>query len=252
MLHVNNLSFAFGEQTLLAQINLECGPGDVVGIVGKSGSGKTTLLNLISGFLVTAQGRVSVDGQAPRVAARQQKIGYVFQNATLIPWLTVFQNAALPLRLHASKNGRRASGNVVAATLRRAHIADAASKYPHELSGGMQARAAIARALVYQPKLLLLDEPFAGLDDILKESFIYPELQELLATEQVATVLVTHNLNEALLLCDRVHVLRSENGHGPSRLVHLEEVLFDRPRNTALYESQQFMAARRRIREHLL
>lgn len=251
MLLFKDVSFGFGDHRILDAISFECHSGLVCGIVGRSGVGKTTILNLAAGWYRNVSGTVLIDGRAPGEAAREQKVGYVFQSPSLIPWATVMQNVALPLQLHPSRNGSRVDWTHVRHTLERTHIAHAADKYPHELSGGMQTRVGIARALVYRPSVLLLDEPFNGLDDMLKEQFIYPELQDLLAAEQKATVLVTHNLNEALLLCDRVYVLRAESGREPSRLVHREDVPFPRPRTPVLYENTEFMTARRRIREHL-
>ena len=251
MLVLKNVTFGYNGRPIIEDVTIECRPGEICGVLGGSGVGKTTLLNIAAGTLQCATGHVAIDGMPPVAAARAQKIGYVFQAATLEPWHTVAQCVSLPLELHSKPADVRERAALVRQTLERTHIGHAADKYAHELSGGMQARASIARAIVYRPNVLLLDEPFNGVDDLVKENFIYPELQELLATEKMATLLVTHNLNEAILLCTRVFVLRAENNDGPSRIVHVEDVQFPRPRTIDLYENSEFLAAHRRIREHL-
>jgi NitT/TauT family transport system ATP-binding protein len=255
MLSVKNISFAFDNQSVLERINIECGAAETVGIVGQSGSGKTTLLNLIAGYIPWDGGAITVDGVPPVAAAREQKIGYIFQTPTLMPWLTVRQNVELPLRIRSAQrqnSNTRFPSEVqkVEDAMTSAHIAHAANKFPHELSGGMQTRASIARAIVYQPILLLADEPLSALDDVVKES-LYQDFQEITAERRTATVLVTHNLTDAILLCDRVYVLGNKDEGTPSTVVHCEQINLARPRTPEVLSDDDFLIARRRLREAL-
>lgn len=252
MLRIEHLSFWFGPRQILADISIDCGSGEIIGIVGRSGIGKTTLLNVAAGILPCQSGTVLVNRTAPRIARSSQKIGYLFQSPTLLPWLTCEQNVALPLQLRRnSSDGQHRTQAAVRAALERAQIAEARCKYPHELSGGMQTRAALARALVYEPGLLLMDEPFNGLDDLVKEK-LCRDLQNVLADSHTASVLVTHNLSEAVLLCDRVYVLGTETPEGACRVLRCERIPFSRPRDTALLNEPEFAAARKRVREALV
>jgi NitT/TauT family transport system ATP-binding protein len=260
MLIAEEVNFSFNGTPILENISCRCAAGEVIGIVGRSGAGKTTLLNLMSGYLPLESGRISVDGVEPTRAAKLQRIGYVFQSPTLIPWLSIKNNTALPLRIRKeigivsslAQMWRRRRDEVqqraVNGALERAHIEHAASKIPKELSGGMQTRAAIARAIVYQPSLILLDEPFNFLDDIVKES-LYKDLQQVLAEIKAAAVLVTHNLSEAVLLCDRVYVLNQSPGSSANTILHCEVISFPKPRDLDLLGDSKFFSARKRIRE---
>jgi NitT/TauT family transport system ATP-binding protein len=249
MLAVRNVSYRYGDQAVLADIELSCNAGETVGIVGASGSGKTTLLNLIAGSLVSDRGSIEIDHLPPSEAVRQQRIGYIFQTPALMSWLTVRQNVELPMQLRATRKRSTATAEVDAA-LAVAHIADAAEKFPHQLSGGMQTRASIARAIVYRPALLLADEPFSALDDLVKES-LYRDLQAVAEHTGAAVVLVTHNLSEAALLCDRVYVLGRGRHEFASCILHCEEIALPRPRTPGMMEDQRYLTARRRVREAL-
>jgi NitT/TauT family transport system ATP-binding protein len=253
MLNIRDLSFSFGLRRILADINLRCENSEIVGIVGRSGVGKSTILNVAAGILQCESGGVLVGGVPPESARTQQKIGYLFQAPNLLPWLTTQENVALPLQLRTKQKGvdRSESLDAVQSILRTLEIADASDKYPHELSGGMQTRAAMARALVYHPQLLLMDEPFNALDDVVKES-LYQEFQNIILKAQIASVLVTHNLSEAVFLCDRVYVLGTEVSTAPSRFIHCETIPFDRPRGTNLLNDPLFAAVRSRVREALI
>jgi len=247
MLLLDTVSFAFPGRPVLADISLQCKAGETIGFVGKSGIGKTTLLNLISGYLPGFSGRILVGGAEPSEAARLQQIGFIFQTPTLVPWLTVRQNVSLPLRLHSQPHGEAEAR--VDAALRSARILHAETLLPHQLSGGMQTRAAIARSIVYDPQILLMDEPFTGLDDVIKEQ-IFTELQTRWLESDTANVLVSHELSEVIRLCDRVYVLRTDE-HGPSRIVHCEPVNLKRPRGIDVLEAPAFLAARRRVWQYL-
>lgn len=246
MLTIDTLSFSFSTRRVLADITLHCNAGQTIGIVGRSGIGKTTLLNCICGYLNDYSGSVTVAGLPPREAARAQKIGFVFQSPTLVPWLTVRENVCLPLLL---QNGRADNASHIDEAMRNARIIAAQHLRPHQLSGGMQTRAAIARSIVYRPSLLLLDEPFTGLDDVVKEE-LFTDLQTRWLASATASVLVSHDLSEVTRLCDRVYVLKADDD-GTCRIVHCEEVPLGKPRNVETFDNPAFLASRKQIWTHL-
>jgi len=244
MLKVENLNFSYGNARVLDNISISCALGETVAILGRSGSGKSTLLNLIAGTLQVPTGLILVKGSSPRDAARKGNIGYIFQSPTLLPWRTVRENVEVALQI--TRGSRETLTPSVDAALAIAHISHAAHQLPHELSGGMQTRASIARALSYGPSLLLADEPFSNLDDFVKES-LYAEFQSTISSTQMSTVLVTHSLNEALLLADRIYVLGTHGPNGPSTVVHCEIVPLPRPRGSELFGEEAFLAIRMRL-----
>ena len=276
MISVKSVTFSFGEKPVLNDINLFCGRGEIIGIAGRSGSGKSTLLNLLCGYIPVQAGVIQIDETTPRDAVRNKKVSYVFQNPTLLPWQKIKDNTLLPLRLGKKnysplrlkkkksifsllkefilKRHREKIGQLSAAerAMKLSHITEAAHLFPDELSGGMQTRASIARSLVYDPSVLLLDEPFSALDDIVKEQ-IYGDLQKVLKTLNSATVLVTHNLAEAVLLCDRVYVLNSvhQDSSSGNTITHCEVISLNRPRTLDLLEKPEFLLALKTIREKL-
>ena len=178
--------------------------GQFVVILGPSGCGKTTLLRIMSGLLEPAAGRVLLGGSPPDVARRHRAIGWLAQDDGLLPWRNVLDNVELPLRI-ARHNDRAAALEI----LERVGLSSAARQYPHELSGGMRQRAALARALVARPPFLFLDEPFAHLDELTRERLgeLVLDLRTQSSDEPPTTVLVTHSVAEAVRLADRVLVL---------------------------------------------
>jgi NitT/TauT family transport system ATP-binding protein len=257
MLVANKVSHSYSGRAVLHDLNITCPPAKTVAIIGPSGSGKTTMLSILSGFLRPSGGEVTFNGVSPTIAAKRKQIGYVFQQATLIPWLTVFQNVALPALLDSPTRATVPatwrslsweSRTKVWTMLELARISHAATLYPHELSGGMKARAALARALVTAPSLLLLDEPMNGLDDQVKEE-LYSEFQSLATAP--ATVLVTHNLQEAILLADHVCVIKPTADDGASTIVHEQAIPFARPRDPAIVDTAAFSAIRHELRRML-
>lgn len=199
-----------GEE-ILSGLSLDLAPGQVVAFVGKSGCGKSTLLRLAAGLSAPTGGVVDVQGA---------RLAFVFQRPNLLPWRTVAENVALPLSLQGAEDPA-----AVAAALAQVGLADAAHKLPQALSGGMQMRVSIARALVSQPTLLLLDEPFSALD-ALTRARLHRELGQILDERGFTTLLVTHDLHEAALLADRVVAL----GGPPLRVLLDLPVALDAPR----------------------
>ncbi len=249
-LQLKSVALSFSGQSIINSISLRCSSGEVIGILGESGVGKTTILNLICGYLQPEVGQISVCGKPASTAAREQLIGYVFQQPTLIPWLSAIGNVLAPLQLHQSE-GEDSETNEQRAMLamRRMKIEHAIDKLPSELSGGMQTRVGLARAIVYHPELLLLDEPFSSLDDMVSEQ-LYMEIQDLVSDYQPATVLVTHNLIEAIQMCDRIYILKSDGEQGAT-IVAEESIELPRPRSMEIIGTEQFSEVWNKIRGHL-
>ncbi|MBD7918686.1 ABC transporter ATP-binding protein [Cellulomonas sp. Sa3CUA2] len=191
----------------LAVLDVDVAPGELVVLVGPSGCGKSTALNLVAGFLEPTRGRVLVDDVPVRGPGVDR--GVVFQQPRLFPWLTVRDNVALGPRLAGA--GRRERTELAQATLELVGLPDAGDRRPWELSGGMQQRAAIARALVGRPRVLLMDEPFAALDALTRER-LQEELLHLWATTGTTVLFVTHSVDEAAFLGTRALVFSASPG----------------------------------------
>lgn len=207
-------------------------------LVGRSGCGKTTLLKLAAGLLLPDQGSVRIDGIALREPG--ERIGFVFQAPTLLDWLSVLDNVLLPLSL---KRRLRPEDRRKGLELLQLVSLDAyAERYPSQLSGGQQSRVAVARALIAEPDLLLLDEPFAALDALTREE-LQDDLLRLCALQATTVLFVTHDITEAVYLADRVAVMAS------GRLHHELTIDLARPRHREMRYSPQFNALCRDLRE---
>jgi NitT/TauT family transport system ATP-binding protein len=247
-LAVDNVSFAYGEgDAILRKVALEVPEGQFLTLLGPSGSGKSTLLRLIAGLEKPTDGRLAWQGLPISGPGIDRAV--VFQNYSLFPWLKVEDNVALAVAKAHPKLSRSERREKARDYLGKVGLADAAGKYPFQLSGGMQQRAAIARALALEAPVLLMDEPFGALDPINRG-----KLQDLLLEVWQSTsprrtiVFVTHDVDEALYLGDRVAVL----GASPGRVLAQIGVPFERPRNRArLFASQDFHALREEIAELL-
>ncbi len=214
-------TYAGGAQAL-QPLDLRVAAGEFVSLIGPSGCGKSTLLRLAAGLLAPSTGQLRVDGQA---APQAGQLAYVFQEATLMPWARVQANVRLPLDLAGVPRARADAR--VAEALARVGLPDCAQQWPRQLSGGMQMRVSIARALVTRPRLLLMDEPFGALDEITRNR-LDGELQALWlarrgAAQPLTVLFVTHSLHEAVFLSQRVLVMAA----GPGRLV--DELAIDMP-----------------------
>ncbi len=204
-------------------------PGQIFSLIGPSGCGKTTLLRLIAGLQTASAGEVRID---PPADGRSGEIAFVFQQPSLLPWRTALENVALPLELTTTDNAsHRQSASMD--LLENVGLGDAAHLLPHQLSGGMKMRVSIARALVTQPSILLLDEPFAALDDMLRNQLGQWFLQ-LWQERQFTAVMVTHNIAESILLSHRIGVMRG------GRLAALIDNPLPQPRNDLLRRSPEF------------
>jgi taurine transport system ATP-binding protein len=221
----------------LDQVDLELAAGEAVAVVGPSGCGKSTLLRMVAGFLAPSQGRVLVDGRP--VGGPGPDRGVVFQQPRLFPWLTVQGNVEFGLSMAGM--ARAARRRRAAELLDAVGLGDVGRLRPYELSGGMQQRAAIARALAPDPRILLLDEPFAALDALTRER-LQERLRQIWMSTGKTMVLVTHSVDEAALLGSRVLVLSPR----PGRVVFDE--LSDLPRRDHARDLPEFAALRARIR----
>jgi NitT/TauT family transport system ATP-binding protein len=199
-----------GPRDVLAQTSLSINAGEFVTLLGPSGCGKSTLLNLTAGTLRPRQGTIHFDGK--QVTSINRNVGYVTQEDTMLPWLTLAANVGLPLRMRRVSRAEIAAR--VTALLASFGLESAAPLYPAQLSGGMKKRGLLARALIYKPRLLLMDEPFAALDAQLRMQ-LQSELRRVVRDTGIAVLFVTHDLEEAALLSDRVVVI----GGAPGRLI---------------------------------
>lgn len=206
----SSVSKNLGGVQVLDHVDLEIRTGTVTAILGESGSGKSTLLNHINGLLVPDTGRIEVLGaelNSTNMQAMRRRMGYAVQAVGLFPHLRVYENIALASTVFgASAQATRHRARRLMELLKLGNELE--NRYPHELSGGQQQRAGLARALMLQPDLLLLDEPFSGVDPIARVS-IHAEFQNLLAAEPATTILVTHDVREAVKLASRFVILQS-------------------------------------------
>jgi putative spermidine/putrescine transport system ATP-binding protein len=202
---VRNIHHRYGHLVVLDGISLKVKRGEFVTLLGQSGSGKTTLLRIIAGLTTPTSGAVSIAGRdVTALAAQHRGVGFVFQNYALFPHLNVFENIAYPLRIRRIR-GQDLERRVRAA-LARIHLPAVGQRYPSELSGGQQQRVAVARALIYEPSVLLLDEPLGALDRKLRRH-MQLELRQLHEDLGVTCIYVTHDQEEALTMSDRVVVM---------------------------------------------
>jgi NitT/TauT family transport system ATP-binding protein len=230
-------------------ISLQAAPGEFVAIVGPSGCGKSTFMKLATGLRMPSKGSVRVDGAM--VTGPLKITGMAFQSSSLLPWRTTLDNVLLPLEIvepHRS-NFRRDRADFAAKAkrlLESVGLGGLGDKFPWELSGGMQQRASICRALIHEPKMLLLDEPFGALDAFTREE-LWCILRDLHAAQRFNVILVTHDLREAVFLADRVLVMSAR----PGRIVAERAIDTPRPRRLASAYDPASVALVQDLREHI-
>ena len=218
---------------VLDSVNLAVAKEEFISIIGPSGCGKSTILKLIAGLTPPTGGTIRVEGMTPQNA--REIISFVFQDPTLLPWRTVKENIALGLELERVPGARREK--VIASLLELVGLNHVAKSYPRELSGGMKMRVSIARALATNPRVMLLDEPFAALDEMSRDR-LNEEILRLRAEQNWTAVFVTHSVSEAVFLSDRVVVLAPN----PGRIYAEFPVELPAPRTSAMRSSPEFDA----------
>ena len=223
----------------LAPTRLAIAPGEFVAIVGPSGCGKSSLLSLIAGLVPATTGRVLVDGE--QVDRPHRKVGVVFQNDLLLYWRTVVDNILLPVEIKGWSRAQYMPR--VRTLLEQVGLQDSGAKYPGELSGGMRQRVAICRALIQEPGLLLMDEPFGALDALTREQMIM-DLQTMWRAAGNTVLFVTHSIDEAVFLADRVIVMSPR----PGRIDLDLAITLERPRRWRVHTELQFQEYVARIR----
>ena len=245
LIAVNNLEKVFntfrGEMVhALSDIEFTIDDGEFVSVVGPSGCGKTTLLRVLAGLIPGTQGDVILDGN--QVVGPSKDVGIVFQKPILLPWRTVLANVMLPVEI--LKLPRREYLARAHKLLEMVGLSDFSDKLPSELSGGMQQRAAIARALVHDPRILLMDEPFGALDALTREQ-MNMELQRIWSESGKTIFLITHSIPEAVFLADRVLVMTRR----PGEIERVIDVGLDRPRDLDTMSTPRFGEVAHEVRE---
>jgi NitT/TauT family transport system ATP-binding protein len=220
-----------GEVQALQSVDFEVGEGEFISVVGPSGCGKSTLLKILAGLLPLSSGTVTLGGRA--LTGPRAEIGMVFQSPVLLPWRTVLENILLPIEIRRLplKNYRQRAEEL----LQIVGLSGFIDRYPHELSGGMQQRAAIIRALIQDPRILLMDEPFSALDALTRER-MNVELLRIWTRHQKTVLFVTHSISESIFLADRVFVMTAR----PARLAKIIEIEFPRPRELPVINTEKF------------
>ena len=223
-----------GEVTALRGLDMRVPAGGFTALIGPSGCGKSTALRLVAGLDVPDEGTIDMDGASPDEMRRGQRIGVAFQDPSLLPWRTVSTNIRLALELV----GRRHDTDAVSELIELVGLQGFEKARPSQLSGGMRQRVAIARSLVTEPDLLLLDEPFGSLDALTRQQ-LNDELQRIWAARGTTTLLVTHSIPEAVYVADEVLVMSPR----PGRIVARHVIGFERPRTRDLLLDERFHAA---------
>ncbi|MBX9846018.1 MAG: ABC transporter ATP-binding protein [Xanthobacteraceae bacterium] len=232
----------------LSETSLRIEKGDFVALVGPSGCGKSTIMKLVTGLISASSGYVFVAGR--QVGAEPVRVGMAFQNPTLLPWLTLLDNVMLPLKIvppYRQQYRAKRKGEFrdrIEALLAQVGLAGFSNKYPWQLSGGMLQRASLCRALIHEPQLLMLDEPFGALDQFTREE-LWGVMQHLWITHRPTVLLVTHDLKEAAYLANRICVMAAR----PGRIIDDSAVAFPRPRTVTMTYEPDFVSLTQKLRE---
>jgi NitT/TauT family transport system ATP-binding protein len=240
LVKLENVSMAYGRGAAAVKavedVTLDIAQGEFIAVVGPSGCGKSSLMKLISGLHPPASGNLSLEGKP--ITGPLKSVGMAFQNSNLLPWRNALDNVLLPLEIvepYRSDFSKRKYAGKARALLESVGLQGFVDKHPWELSGGMQQRTSICRALIHEPEMLLLDEPFGALDAFTREE-LWCALRDLQAARKVTVMLVTHDLREAVFLADTVYVMSNR----PGRIVMRREVNLPRPRELDVTYTQAF------------
>ena len=247
-IEINGLSLRFdtadGPVQALSDVSLRVARGEFVSFIGPSGCGKTTLLRTVADLENPTEGLIRVNGMSPREARAKRAYGYVFQAPALYPWRSVARNIALPLEIMGFGKAEREAR--VAKGLELVNLSGFGKKYPWQLSGGMQQRASIARALSFDPDLLLMDEPFGALDEIVRD-MLNQQLLRLWDVTGKTVLFVTHSIPEAVFLSTHIVVMSPR----PGRIYDVIECNFPRDRALDIRETPEFLGIANRVRQGL-
>jgi NitT/TauT family transport system ATP-binding protein len=235
MIHIDRLTRRYGERIVLEDVSFDVADNEIVSVVGPSGCGKTTLLRSIAGLALPTGGSVAVAGR--EVTGPPEGVAVVFQHFGLFPWKTVFGNVAYGLTVAGMR--RRDAAPRVRQLISLVGLEGFEKAYPYQLSGGMQQRAGLARALAIEPRVLIMDEPFASLDAQTRD-LLQLELLRIWEQRPAAMVFVTHSIDEAVLMGDRIVIL----GGKPGRLRDIVHVGIGRPRDRGVLDSERFRVVR--------
>src|SRR5690242_9148918 len=248
VIEARELSLTFetadGPVYALSKVDLTVEDGDFVSFIGPSGCGKTTLLRVIADLEQVSGGQITVNGMEPDEARRKRAYGYVFQAPALFPWRTIEKNVALPLEIMGYGDADRKAR--IARTMELVNLTGFERKYPWQLSGGMQQRASIARALAFDADLLLMDEPFGALDEIVRDH-LNSELLKLFAATKKTIAFVTHSIPEAVYLPTKIVVMSPR----PGRVTDIIQSTLPAERPLDIRETPEFLAIAHRVREGL-
>jgi NitT/TauT family transport system ATP-binding protein len=228
----------------LSDVNIDVPPGEFVSLIGPSGCGKTTLLRVIADLEQPTGGQIRVNGVTPQQARLARDYGYVFQAPALYPWRTIEGNVMLPLQIMGMPKAERRER--ARRQLAMVNLSGFERKFPWQLSGGMQQRASIARALAFEPKLLLMDEPFGALDEIVRDH-LNEQLLKLWGATRKTVVFVTHSIPEAVFLSTRIVVMSPR----PGRITDIVECDLGPDRPLEIRETPEFLRIAQRVREGL-
>ena len=228
----------------LKGVNLGIAAGEFISLIGPSGCGKTTLVRVIADLEKISDGSVLVNGVSPAQARLNRAYGYVFQAPALFPWRNVLANVTLPLQIQGKSKAEASA--IAIEYLARVGLAGFEKKYPWQLSGGMQQRVSIARALSFEPRILMMDEPFGALDEITRDR-LNEQLQQLWQKERRTVVFVTHSIAEAVYLSTRIVVMSPR----PGRIVKVIESTLPDARHQGLKDTPEFVALAHEVREAL-
>lgn len=248
VIKASNLDLTFhtndGPVHALKDVNLEIDKGDFVSFIGPSGCGKTTLLRVMAALEAPTGGEITVNGVSPDEARRKRAYGYVFQAAGLYPWRTIAGNIKLPLEIMGFSKADQDSR--VQSVLKLVDLDGFGKKYPWQLSGGMQQRASIARALAFDADILLMDEPFGALDEIVRDH-LNEQLLQLWDRTQKTIGFVTHSIPEAVYLSTKIVVMSPR----PGRIIDVIESPLPKERPLSIRDSKEFIDIAQRVREGL-
>ncbi len=236
---------ASGQVIALDDVSLTVPQGQFMSIVGRSGCGKSTLLRIIAGLIAPSSGDISVMGEERDAYTTRKRLGFVFQDASLLPWKTAAQNIALPLHVTGAV-GRGGVQARVEDMLRTVRLDGFGDHFPAQLSGGMRQRVSIARALSYEPEILLMDEPFGALDEFTRRE-MHEELLGIWEGRPLTVVFVTHSLSEAMALSDKIVVMAPR----PGRIRAVVDVATVRPRDRAMRKTAEYIGQRDELEDLL-